>query len=130
MRRTVGVLLRGGDDGGRAEAYRGAAGEFEFRTVLPERAGDPLLQAALCYRMLQLDYDAAVVYPENAVNLAGRIRGALGRLPVFDVGPGTEPGLLSDVPGYRPVAVLPGMETDEEVRLVLDALRDAGLQPS
>lgn len=110
-------------------AYAEGAAEagFEFKPVLPERAGDPLLQAALCYRLLQLDYDAAVVHPEDATNLAGRIRGAPKRRPVLDVGPGTQPGLLSDVPGYRPVLVPPGTDLEEEVRTVLNALSAAGL---
>ena len=81
----------------------------------------------MCYRLLQLDYDAAVVHPEDATNLAGRIRGALSHRPVFDVGPGTQPGLLSDVPGYHPVPVTPGTDLEEEVRTVVNALSAAGL---
>ena len=121
---TVGVLFRGGTDEARIAAYaEGAAGAgFELKSILPERAGDPLLQAALCYRLLQLDYDAAVVHPEDATNLAGRIRGALRHRPVLDVGPGTRRGLLSDVPGYHPVPIPPGTDIDDEVRIVLNAL--------
>lgn len=129
MRGRIGVLFRGGTDGARVTAYvRGAAeAGFELKAILPERAGDPLLQAALCYRLLQLDYDAAVVHPEDPTNLAGRIRGALSHRPVFDVGPGTQPGLLSDVPGYHPVPVTPGTDLEEEVRTVVNALSAAGL---
>ena len=125
----IGVLFRGGTDGARVAAYvRGAAeAGFELKPVLPERVGDPQLQAALCYRLLQLDYDAAVVHPEDATNLAGRIRGALRHRPVLDVGPGTRRGLLSDVPGYHPVPIPPGTDIDGEICLVLNALSAAGL---
>lgn len=120
----IGVLLRGEGDAARCAAYEKLAPELgmEVHTVCPERAGDPLLQAALCYRMLQLDYDAVVVYPENGSNLSGRIRGAVVHRTVLDVGPGTDPGLLDGVPGYRPLCIEGAPTPAEEVRLVLNAL--------
>ena len=126
MRGTVGVLFRGGADAARVTVYANAAADFEFKLIVPERDGDPLLQAALCYRLLQLDYDAVVLYPEDANNLGGRIRGALRHRPILDVGAKTQPSLVSDVPGYRPVPIPRRTGLDEEVQIVLDALR-AGL---
>ncbi|NLL36626.1 MAG: hypothetical protein GX256_03775 [Fretibacterium sp.] len=124
IRQKLGVLFRGRDGRARIEAYntQTPALGFELQTVLPERAGDPLLQAALFYRMLQLNYDAVIIYPEGESNLAPLIRSAEGEVLILDVGAKTRPSLIPDAPCYHALPLETDRSIGEEVRYVLSEL--------